>query len=48
MKLDRGDDLRSIDKCRIRRFYGQLGKDQLARVDQGLALFLGFGSEPQP
>jgi mRNA interferase MazF len=36
------DHVRSIDKRRIRRIFGQLSADELARVDQGLELFLGL------
>jgi mRNA interferase MazF len=36
------DHLRSIDKRRIRRIYGQISADELARVDDGLELFLGL------
>lgn len=40
------DHLRSIDKRRIRRLYGQLVTDELLAVDQGLELFLGLVHEP--
>lgn len=36
------DHVRSIDKRRIRRIFGQLSADELARIDQGLELFLGL------
>lgn len=36
------DQLRSIDKRRIRRLYGQVSTDELAAVDEGLMLFLGL------
>jgi mRNA interferase MazF len=36
------DHVRSIDKRRIRRFFGQLPPDELAAIDQGLELFLGL------
>lgn len=39
------DHLRSIDKRRIRRVYGRVTHDELAAVDQGLALFLGLAAE---
>ena len=39
------DHLRSVDKRRIRRVFGRVNKDDLARVDEGLALFLGLGAE---
>lgn len=37
------DHLRSIDKRRIRRIFGQVSPTELASVDQGLELFLGLG-----
>ena len=37
------DHLRSIDKRRIRRIFGQLTPGELASIDQGLTLFLGLG-----
>lgn len=40
------DHLRSIDKRRIRRVFGRLAVAELARIDQGLALFLGLVDEP--
>jgi mRNA interferase MazF len=40
------DDLRSIDKRRIRRVYGPLSSSELAGIDQGLELFLGLGRQP--
>ena len=36
------DHVRSIDKRRIRRTYGQVSAAELASVDQGLELFLGL------
>lgn len=36
------DHLRSIDKRRIRRIFGQLSGAELAAIDQGLELFLGL------
>jgi len=36
------DHLRAIDKRRIRRIFGRLSADELATIDQGLALFLGL------
>jgi mRNA interferase MazF len=36
------EQLRSIDKRRIRRAYGTLGPDELVAVDEGLALYLGL------
>lgn len=37
------DHLRSIDKRRIRRIFGQVSNKELASLDQGLELFLGLG-----
>ena len=37
------DHVRSIDKRRIRRVFGQLSPSELASIDQGLELFLGLG-----
>jgi mRNA interferase MazF len=37
------DHLRSIDKRRIRRIFGQVSPGDLAGIDQGLELFLGLG-----
>jgi mRNA interferase MazF len=36
------DHLRSIDKRRIRRMFGQVSSAELARIDLGLELFLGL------
>lgn len=40
------DQLRSIDKRRIRRVFGRIRKNELAALDQGLELFLGLTSAP--
>ena len=40
------DHLRSIDKRRIRRIFGRVSADELARIDQGLELFLGLTPRP--
>ena len=37
------DQLRSIDKRRIRRVFGELAREEMAVVDEGLAAFLGLG-----
>lgn len=37
------DHIRSIDKRRIRRMFGQVSSAELATIDQGLELFLGLG-----
>ncbi len=39
------DQLRSIDKRRIRRVFGLVTKDELAAIEQGLELFLGLSAE---
>ncbi len=36
------DHVRSIDKRRIRRIFGQVSPGELASIDQGLELFLGL------
>ena len=36
------DQLRSIDKRRIRRVFGELAPGELAAIDEGLAAFLGL------
>ena len=41
------DHLRSIDKRRIRRIFGQVSPSELAGIDQGLELFLGLGDDPR-
>ena len=38
------DHLRSIDKRRVRRLLGMLARDEIAAIDEGLAVFLGLGS----
>lgn len=38
------DHLRSIDKRRVRRVFGQVSSAELADIDQGLELFLGLGT----
>lgn len=37
------DHLRSIDKRRVRRVFGELAREEIAAIDEGLAAFLGFG-----
>jgi mRNA interferase MazF len=36
------DQLRSIDKRRIRRVFGELAREEMAAIDEGLAAFLGL------
>ena len=37
------DQLRSVDKRRVRRVFGDLARQEMAAIDEGLALFLGLG-----
>ena len=37
------DHLRSVDKRRIRRVFGELAPEEISAIDEGLALFLGLG-----
>ena len=37
------DHLRSIDKRRVRRVYGELTVEEMAAIDEGLTAFLGLG-----
>ena len=37
------DHLRSIDKRRIRRVFGEVAREEMAAIDEGLALWLGLG-----
>jgi mRNA interferase MazF len=36
------DQLRSVDKLRIRRVFGRISPAELAAIDEGAALFLGL------
>jgi len=40
------DQLRSVDKRRIRRMFGRVSPLELAAIDQGLGLFLGLDRRP--
>ena len=42
------DHLRSVDKRRVRRVFGQIDSDEMSTLDEGLALFLGLRLEPAP
>jgi mRNA interferase MazF len=42
------DHLRSVDKRRVRRVFGQITADEMDAVDDGLALFLGLGDRMEP
>ena len=42
------DHLRSVDKRRVRRVFGQLAPDELSAVDDGLVLFLGLEDRLEP
>ncbi|MBI3207815.1 MAG: type II toxin-antitoxin system PemK/MazF family toxin [Candidatus Solibacter usitatus] len=41
------DHLRSIDKRRIRRVYGELPQNEISAIDDGLTAFLGLDSRLQ-
>ena len=41
------DQLRSVDKRRIRRAFGELAREEIAAIDEGLAIFLGLGDRLQ-
>jgi mRNA interferase MazF len=41
------DHLRSIDKRRVRRVFGELAQAEMSAVDEGLAVFLGLGDRGQ-
>jgi mRNA interferase MazF len=40
------DHLRSIDKRRVRRVFGELAREEMAAIDEGLVVFLGLGDGP--
>jgi mRNA interferase MazF len=42
------DQLRSVDKRRVRRVFGQVAADEMGAVDDGLALFLGLADRLGP
>jgi mRNA interferase MazF len=42
------DRLRSIDKRRIRRIFGELPLDEVAAIDEGLTAFLALGGSSVP
>jgi mRNA interferase MazF len=37
------DHLRSVDKRRVRSVFGELARDEVAAIDEGLTVFLGLG-----
>ena len=37
------DHLRSVDKRRVRRVFGELAGEEIAGIDEGLTVFLGLG-----
>jgi len=39
------DQVRSVDKRRVLRVFGRIADDELERIDEGLALFLGLERE---
>lgn len=42
------DHLRSIDKRRARRVFGELPREEMAAVDEGLSVFVGLAGRPVP
>ncbi|MEN9799839.1 MAG: hypothetical protein RL653_3536 [Pseudomonadota bacterium] len=38
------DQLRSVDKRRIRRVFGRVSAEEMSAIDQGLQLYLGLDS----
>ena len=38
------DHIRSVDKRRVRRLFGQVTVAEMTAIDEGLTLFLGLGS----
>ena len=42
------DHLRSIDKRRVRRVYGELAREEMAAIDEGPAVFPGLGDRLKP
>ena len=38
------DHVRSIDKRRVRRAFGELSQQEMAAIDEGLVVFLGLGN----
>ena len=36
------DQLRSVDKRRVTRVFGEVSSEELAAIDEGIQLFLGF------
>ena len=42
------DHLRSIDKRRVRRVFGELAREEIAAIDEGLTSFLGLRAESSP
>ncbi|MBV9626168.1 MAG: type II toxin-antitoxin system PemK/MazF family toxin [Acidobacteria bacterium] len=38
------DHLRSIDKRRVRRVYGEVSAEEITAIDEGIMVFLGLGN----
>lgn len=41
------DQVRSVDKRRVRRVYGRVSADELRRISEGLMLFFGLDTEEE-
>jgi len=42
------DQVRSVDKRRVRQVFGRITREEISRIEDGLALFLGLGERLQP
>ena len=42
------DHLRSVDKRRVRSVFGELAREEMAAIDEGLAVFLGLANRLHP
>ncbi len=42
------DHLRSVDKRRVRRFFGRLPPEEIDAIDEGIVLFLGLAERVMP
>ncbi|MGO9259280.1 MAG: type II toxin-antitoxin system PemK/MazF family toxin [Bryobacteraceae bacterium] len=42
------DHLRSVDKRRVRTVFGELAREEIDAIDEGLTVFLGLGDRLHP
>lgn len=40
------DQLRSVDKARVRKVFGSVGPQEMQAIDIGLCLYLGLDEKP--